>query len=309
MKPRTAFQRFLLGAAAALIIMIIGFAWVSRLIPTWGSTAEEAARALPADELVPEPDFFWNHAITIRAPAEQVYPWLVQMGDSRAAFYSITFIENAFCAMSGDCRYVNADQVRPEWQSPVKGQQGIIMDYMVIQDYQPGQWVLAVPSDKMPLQWTWLWYVQPVDAGSSRLIVRHRIAFPPDAPPAVMKAVFDAGYVMERGMMLGIRARAEGARPGAWEEALGALIWLLVLGMGIASAVRYVRKGDGYHTLGVGIEAIIVLFVLTYIQPPLLVRVLLALLVASGIWITFNRKQSRRWFAAWKKSIRRLRPG
>lgn len=298
MKPQKPFHRFLIGAVAALLVVIIGFTWIGALIPTWGSTPEETARALPGDEMVANPDLIWNHAITVRAPAEAVYPWLAQIGDSRAAFYSITFIENAFCAASGECRYTNANQVRPEWQTPEKGRQGIIMDYLVIQDYQPGQWVMATATDKLPMQWTWLWYVEPVTADASRLIVRHRIAFPPGAPKGIINAVFASGYVMERGMMLGIQSRAEGRLPFPGEELLGALIWLLVFAMGVACALRFVRVPDGYHALGVGIEAIVVLFVLTYLQPPMLVRVVLLLAVAAGVFIAFRRDPFRRWVAS-----------
>lgn len=310
MKPQKPFLRFLLGAAIVLIVILAGFAWVSAVTPTWGSTAEETARALPADEIVQDVDFFWNHAVTVRAPAEEVYRWLIQIGDSRAAFYSIQFIENAFCATSGECRYLNADRIHPEWQNPEKGRQGIIMDYMLITDYseirdnQPGAWVLAQPSEKLPFQWTWLWYVEPVDAAasanaaSSRLIVRHRVDFPPDVPAWAVRAVFDTGYVMERAMILGIQARAEGRVPSPLEEPLGALIWLLVLGMGIAAAVRFIRVADGYHTLGVGLEAVVVLFVLTYVQPPMLWRFVLLLMVAAGVVVTFWRGAVRKWVAA-----------
>jgi hypothetical protein len=291
MKPQKPLYRFLVGAAAALIVIIAGFAWTGAIIPTWGSTSAEVNQALPADEQVPAPALIWNHAITIRAPAANIYPWLVQIGDSRAAFYSITFIENAFCAISGDCRYINAGNVHPEWQSPEKGSQGIIMDFMVIQDYQPDRWVLATATEKLPLKWTWLWYVQPVDAATSRLIVRHRVAFPPDAPKSVINAVFTAGYVMERGMMLGIQSRAEGNIPSPMEEGLGAVLWLLVFAMGVACAVRFMRVADGYHALGVGLEAIVVLFILTYIQPPLLLRIVLLLMVAAGVWIAFKRER------------------
>ncbi len=294
MRPQKPFHRFLLGAAAALVILAAGFVWINAVIPTWGSTAEEITRALPGDELVSDPTLIWNHAITIHAPAEAVYPWLAQIGDSRAAFYSITFIENAFCATSGECRYVNADRIHPEWQTPAKDAQGIIMDYMVIHDYQPGQYVMATASQKLPLKWTWLWYVQPVDANTSRLIVRHRIAFPPEAPHAVINAVFSSGMVMERGMLLGIQSRAEGRIPAGWQEGLGALLWLLVFGMGVACAVRFIRVADGYHTLGVGLEAIVVLFVLTYVQPAMLWRVVLTLMVATGVVVTFNRRMFHR---------------
>ena len=97
-------HRALLGTVSVIIVVVVGFGWLGLIIPTWGSTPEEVTRALPADELVPQPSLIWNNALTIHASVGQVYPWLVQIGDSRAAFYSITFIENAFCATSGACR-------------------------------------------------------------------------------------------------------------------------------------------------------------------------------------------------------------
>ncbi len=296
MKPQKPFHRFLLGAGITLLVLVIGFIWIGALIPTWGSTPAEINMPLPADDLVPEPDLVWNHAITINAPAEEIYPWLVQIGDSRAAFYSIQFIENAFCATSGECRYVNADRIHPEWQNPPKGEQGIIINFLVIQDYLPHEYVLAVASDELPLEWTWLWYLRPQDGQTTRLIVRHRIAFPPEAPQGIIDAVFASGYVMERGMLLGIQARAEGRIPSPLEEPLGAAIWLLVFAMGIACAVRFVRVPEGYHALGVGLEALVVLFVLTYNQPPFFWRVILLLMVAAGMLVAFDRRLPARIF-------------
>jgi hypothetical protein len=46
----------------------------------WGATEEEAAMPLPGDELVPFPRVQSTRAVTIHAPAEVVWPWLVQFG-------------------------------------------------------------------------------------------------------------------------------------------------------------------------------------------------------------------------------------
>jgi hypothetical protein len=287
--------RFLLGAFLVVAVIGLGFAWAASATRTWGSTGEEIARSLPGDERIPNPTLVWNHALTIRAPAAAVYPWLVQIGDSRGAFYSITFIENAFCLAGGGCYYVNANRVHPEWQNPEKGAQGIIMDFMVISDYEPGQYVLAAASDNLPFRWTWLWYVQPVDANTSRLIVRHRVAFPPDTPRAVIDLIFTTGFVMERAMMLGIQTRAEGFIPAPVEEPIGAAVWLAVFGLGVVCAVRFVRRTDDYAALGVGLGAVIALFMLTYVQPPLGWRLVLFLAVAAGlssaIWLSHARSR------------------
>lgn len=294
MKIERRWSRLGAGILVTVIVAIVGFSWVSALIPTWGSAPQEVALELPGDHLVTAPDILWNHAITIRAPAKAIYPWLIQMGDSRAAFYSITFIENLFCMTSGECRYVNADRIHEEWQNPVKGRQGIIMDYLVIYDYQPDQYVLATATDKMPMKWTWLWFIQPVEEQTSRLIVRHRIDIPEDFPRWAFTLIMNMGYVMERAMILGIRDRSEGYLPSSLEEPLGAVIWLLVFALGIVAAVSFVRYPSGYHALGVGLEAVIILFILTFIQPPMWARWLLLLMVVSGIAVVFWRKSGRR---------------
>ena len=54
----------------------------------------ERTRPLPGDELIPEPFASLTHAITIRRPRRDVWPWLVQMGaGTRAGWYSYDFID------------------------------------------------------------------------------------------------------------------------------------------------------------------------------------------------------------------------
>ncbi|MFN7036399.1 MAG: hypothetical protein ACK4SN_08530 [Bellilinea sp.] len=284
-------KRILIGIVVVALLLSAGFYWVGRLIPNWGSSAQEVNLALPGDDLIPSPDLIWNHAITLQASPAQIYPWLIQMGDSRAAFYSITFIENLFCLTSGECRYVNADRIHDEWQNPVRGEQGIIINFLVIEDYQPNEFVLARNSNELPLQWTWLWYIYPTGENTSRLVVRHRIDAPEDVPMGIFNVIMNSGFVMERAMMLGIRDRAEGRIPSPLAEPVGAFIWLLVFAGGVIAAVNFIRFPHGYHALGVGFEAILVLFILTFIQPPLWLRWVLLLLVAAGVVITFQQRR------------------
>jgi hypothetical protein len=48
----------------------------------WGATDEEVHAHLPGDEIVTDPSFSATRAITINAPPEQVWPWIVQLGVS-----------------------------------------------------------------------------------------------------------------------------------------------------------------------------------------------------------------------------------
>src|SRR3954471_19726961 len=61
---------------------------------TWGATRDEVSRALPGDDLVSRPTFNATRAISIGAPPEAVWPWLVQVGTTRAGWYSYDLLDN-----------------------------------------------------------------------------------------------------------------------------------------------------------------------------------------------------------------------
>jgi hypothetical protein len=46
----------------------------------WGATRTEVAGRMPGDEIVPRPHLSATRAVSIVAEAEDVWPWLVQMG-------------------------------------------------------------------------------------------------------------------------------------------------------------------------------------------------------------------------------------
>ena len=60
----------------------------------WGATDAEVP-TMPGDELVPRASFEATRAITIEAPPEPVWPWIVQMGYRRAGFYTYELFDNA----------------------------------------------------------------------------------------------------------------------------------------------------------------------------------------------------------------------
>ena len=60
----------------------------------WGATDEEAGKPLPGDDLVPQPGIESTRAITVHAPAGEVWPWLAQIGQDRGGFYSYEWLEN-----------------------------------------------------------------------------------------------------------------------------------------------------------------------------------------------------------------------
>jgi hypothetical protein len=50
---------------------------------------------LTGDEIVLKPHFVATRAVTIDAPAAEVWRWIVQIGSARAGWYSLDWIDNA----------------------------------------------------------------------------------------------------------------------------------------------------------------------------------------------------------------------
>src|SRR6476646_9824037 len=82
-----------------------------RWVLGWGATPAELRRAWPGDELSPLATEISTRCVTIAAPADVVWSWLVQIGQDRAGFYSYAWLENLFrCAMP------RVDRIVAEWQ-------------------------------------------------------------------------------------------------------------------------------------------------------------------------------------------------
>ena len=122
MTLRTRLLRILIGLVVLAVALVAGFAIFQAQMPHWGATPAEAALALPGDETLSAPVIDWTNARTINAPPEKVWPWLAQIGDTRGAFYSFTFIEDRVGALTGGAdytvNYTNANEIHPEWQNP-----------------------------------------------------------------------------------------------------------------------------------------------------------------------------------------------
>jgi ligand-binding SRPBCC domain-containing protein len=204
--------------------LLIARPWHSR----WGATEEEARRALPYDHFVPDPIYQTTRAITIDAPAGQVWRWLVQVGQGRGGLYSYDWLENL-----ADLDVHSVEEIVPELQDLKAGdlvrlapksmgaEAGLRVAVM-----EPGRaLVLHQPADPhtgRPIDgddpslgsyygWNWAFVLEEIDDGSTRLIVRSRI----DGSPRTLIGAFYTlllefpHFVMERAMLKGIKRRAE----------------------------------------------------------------------------------------------------
>jgi hypothetical protein len=191
----------------------------------WGANESENRRKWPGDELTPEPLSVATRAVTIHAPASRIWPWLLQIGQDRGGFYSYTWLENLFGA-----RMKNANRILPHaqdrkvgdtvWMAPPEryGEKAS----MRIAILEPERaMVLVAPQDFETVTRTgeapggsWGFFLEPVDAKITRLVVRSQGPRRPRLGEKIFRTLaFDpAHFIMERRMMLGIKRRAEAAK-------------------------------------------------------------------------------------------------
>ncbi len=93
-----------LGAVAALLC--VGYALLDRLGHRWGASDDEVFAPLPGDGAAPHPIVEATHAITIHAPAKDVWPWVLRVGEvapsgpfSAADFSVLTLEPNRLLAL------------------------------------------------------------------------------------------------------------------------------------------------------------------------------------------------------------------
>jgi len=170
---------------------------------TWGATPDEVSRPLPGDDLVPRPTFNATRAISIDAPPERIWPWLVQVGTTRAGWYSYDLLDNL--------GHPSARRIIPELQRLAPGdvvpmgpdgRQGIRVHSLD----EPHLMIWGTPGDT-----TWVWQLDARPDGTTRVVtrIRSRIRWTPRSI-AYSALVEVADIWMIRKMLLNLRDRAAG---------------------------------------------------------------------------------------------------
>jgi hypothetical protein len=200
-------------ATTIAVYAIMVYPWISR----WGATDLETADGYPGDELVSEPRFRTTRAVTVNAGPEKIWPWLLQLGVDRGGMYSYDWLENLF-----GLKVRSAGRIMPEWQDLQPG--GFIRLTPPGYPIQPGPGLHVTEIDaprtlvgcfgmegQPPTACTssWQFILQPASGGSTRLILRSHTATPGILPAALSKAFQFPVWIMEQGMLRGIKARAE----------------------------------------------------------------------------------------------------
>jgi hypothetical protein len=165
---RTAILKRGIAASGVMLLLALALFWfVYRpWALTWGATDEEVARPMPGDSVVADPTFNATRAVTIDAPPEAVWPWIIQIGYLRAGFYSYDRLDNDGIP--------SAERILPEFQQLAAGDSIPLTSdgYAAVAALEPNRSMLLVTGEEGP--WTWAWGLYPVSTDQTRLVTRLR---------------------------------------------------------------------------------------------------------------------------------------
>ena len=196
----------LIAGAAALVVYLL---WVRPWHLRWGATDAEVERAMPGDDEIKNPMHVTTRAVTIRARAAEIWPWLVQMGYRRGGMYSYDWIDRL---LGGVLDRPSADRIIPEFQHLEVGDvipMGSGPSWPVAA-IEPNRSLLVVIREH-GMEYTWSWGLYELDERYTRLVLRiHTLPTRPLLIPFFH--IFDPGaFLMTRKHLLGIKQRAEAA--------------------------------------------------------------------------------------------------
>ena len=187
---------FLTGGALLASAYLL---WARPAFKNWGASPEEIQSSLPGDKFIPPGSIVTTRALDINASPEKIWPWLIQLGHGRGGFYSYTWLEKIFAT-----DMVNAEEIRPELQLLKVGD-----PIAWRQSGSKATWTSVVLMDQyktLVLEQGYTFHLKPLGPDRTRLLVRY--VWNQDRPTYYL-LMEPTHFVMESGMMLGIKQRAE----------------------------------------------------------------------------------------------------
>jgi hypothetical protein len=197
------------------VLLLIAFAFVSYMFVIrpaglrWGATDAEVGRVIAGDELIAHPSFNATRAVTIDAPPEAIWPWLMQWGYGKAGFYGYDLLEN----IGSPNGIRSADRLLPQYQHLAVGDKVKMTEpyFFCVRTIEPNHFLLLAGCSGPSLA-TMAWVLEPLDENHTRLIHRIRMEYPLSQPAVLPAMLFSdlADHVAVPKLLLGFKGRVEG---------------------------------------------------------------------------------------------------
>jgi hypothetical protein len=173
----------------------------------WGTTRDELTRVMAGDAIIVNPTHSATHAVTVDAPPDDIWPWLVQMGYRRGGLYSYDWLDRLF----GFLDRPSAKRVLPEFQHLVVGDTVPLgpREELTVAVLEPSR-ALVLSYEAHGMEWVWQFGLYPLGRSRTRLLSRGAERMPNTlAAWFGMRAMEPAAFIMTRRMLLGLKQRAE----------------------------------------------------------------------------------------------------
>ena len=246
------------------IALVIGFqiavyiAFLRSKILAWGVSEDEITMPLIGDDLAP--NISSTRAVIVNAPISEVWKWIIQLGADRGGYFSYSLLEKALgyeARQAGpvpEFREMEVGRIIPG--SIDESKSAIKYNFRV---------VAVEPGESFVLENWGAFVLKELNPKQTRLIVRTHWNRLPDLKSRIGDFIFTPlHYIMERRMLMGIKARAEGSELSATSDNLW-LLGVLLSGIGIALIIV---EGQGIQNIFLSvIYGVAWLWVLLILEP------------------------------------------
>jgi hypothetical protein len=195
---------------AVVTLALVYWFPVRRWFGRWGTTADERTRRMSGDAIIVNPTHSATHATTIDAPAEDVWPWLVQIGYQRGGLYSYDWLDRLF----GFLDRPSAGRVLPEFQRLAVGDKILLgpRESLTVISLDPNR-SLVLGYHAHAFEWIWQFGLYPVNEDRTRLVSRGTERYANTIGTWLFMRVMEpAAFIMTRRMLIGVKQRAEAWR-------------------------------------------------------------------------------------------------
>jgi len=200
----------LLTLVAILTLAVLYWFPLRRWFAQWGATPEDLTRVMAGDGLLFDPTYSGTMAVTVNAPPENIWPWLVQMGYQRGGLYSYDWLDRLF----GYLDRPSATRILPQFQHLAVGDTiplGRGPNWPVA-GIEPNRALVLDMRNMGGLDWVWQFGLYRVDEKRTRLVSRSRVRTQSAWGRLITYPIEPAGFLMTRRMLLGLKRRAEALR-------------------------------------------------------------------------------------------------
>ncbi len=265
------FLTFLIIICLQLVVYIFFF---RPFIFSWGATENETKMSLPGDKLTPF--ISSTRSISINTSKPEVWKWLIQLGADRGGFFSYDFIETPL-----GYRYRHQKKIVPEFQ---KNESKSLIKY---------NWpaVLVEPGEFFVLKGWGAFVLKEIEPKQTRLIVRtHGWELSSLNEKLKYFVMMPLHYIMERKMLLGIKARAETGSTIQISSIPDVLWFLGIIFSGIVISIYIFISKDVQTVLWSSVFSIIWLWTLLIFDPqPFYSMMLLITLSGPVVWPIYRK--------------------